>query len=135
MTLDELDSSLPNGFHDAKIRSVMIDYNACEARLKIDLWVGALDARTVEEREKYAPAELTLSGLLYWIAEAPEDLCSPGGLWIDAGSMERLQTKKPKLPEIPADGFAYYFYVNDWNAFIFLAAKNAQLVWLSGSPN
>ncbi|MCX7900340.1 MAG: hypothetical protein N2444_09715, partial [Methylocystis sp.] len=120
MTLDELDSSLPNGFHDAMIRSIAIDYDACEARLKIDLWVGNPDARAEEEREKYASAELTLSGLLYWITEAPKFLCSPGGLWIDAGSIERLQTKKPKLPEIPAHAFASYVYVNDWNSFCLL---------------
>jgi hypothetical protein len=33
------------------------------------------------------------------------------------------------LPSLPADGFARSFFVNEWNSFIPIAAKKAEIVW------
>jgi hypothetical protein len=40
MTLDELAVSLPNGFHDAELKTLALDYERREARLVLDLWSG-----------------------------------------------------------------------------------------------
>jgi hypothetical protein len=40
VTLAELDDALPNGFHDAKIFSIELDYVGAIAKFHLDLLVG-----------------------------------------------------------------------------------------------
>jgi hypothetical protein len=133
MTLEELADTLPNGFHDAQISSVSIDYVERQARLNIDLWVG-VPSEDEELREAYREGELKLSGLLYWVIEPP-DANYPYGkleqLWVDAGSLESASFKPSvKLPEpLPAGAFASWIFVQGWNSFMYLAAMDASLEW------
>jgi hypothetical protein len=133
MTLDELAGSIPNGFHDAELHSFTIDYKKCEARLVLDIWV-ADDVKKPDEIEAYRLAEVILSGLAFWVSEPPDDHYSPsqaGPLRIDTGSMATLERKKAlRLPALPKGAFANWIFVTDWNAFIYLAAEDAQLRWL-----
>ena len=134
MTLEELADTLPNGFHDAQVTSVGIDYVKREARLLIDLWVGELSTDNEELREAYRKGELKLSGLLYWVIEPP-DANYPYGeskqLWVDAGALESASFKPSvKLPEpLPARAFASWIFVQGWNSFMYLAAMDASLEW------
>lgn len=136
MTLDELAVSLPNGFHDAIVYTIAIDYLRHQARFDLDIWVGNLDANDSEQREAYKRAELTLSGLEFWATEPP-DASYPyrqDCLTIDIGPMHALAAPvSSKLPPIPPDAFANWIFVSEWNAFIYLAAKDAQLAW-TGPP-
>ena len=50
MTLDELARTLPNGFHDAALHSLALDFNLRTAELLLEIWVGdphAPPAKTV----------------------------------------------------------------------------------------
>jgi hypothetical protein len=50
------------------------------------------------------------------------------------GPIETAGVKADRLPKpIPDSVFAHYFYVNDWNAFIYIAAASAQFDWLDQS--
>jgi len=135
MTLDELAASLPNGFHDAELSALTIDYTKSEARLVLDVWIGDMGAKPDGEREAYRLAELALSGLLFWVSEPPHadypyDIAS--GLKIDIGPLERCDGKdRAKLPPIPVGAFENWVFVDDWNAFAYVAAKDASLKWLS----
>ena len=64
MTIDELDAFLPNGLHDAKLGKVAIDFTERTVRLDLNIWVG-----DEEKREAYRSAEVTLSGLLFWVSD------------------------------------------------------------------
>jgi hypothetical protein len=105
---------------------------AMEVQVTLDVWIDQMD--DPELRESYRKAVLTLSGLIFWISEAPSfdypyDLS--GGISIDSGSIADLEeARKDHLPPIPNDAFAGYFYVNDWNSLIFFAAKDASLTWI-----
>jgi hypothetical protein len=128
MTLDEVAGSLPNGFHDAELRAVTIDFVKREARLSLDIWIGDDD-----DREAYRRAELTLTGLIFWIVEPP-DARYPYGqadhLIIDMGSVASLpREKQPTLPPIPESAFSNWLFVVEWNAFIYVAAEDADLIW------
>ena len=129
MTIDELDAFLPNGLHDAKLGKVAIDFTERTVRLDLNIWVG-----DEEKREAYRSAEVTLSGLLFWVSEPPDPhypFGSPRPLWIDAGPLtDKLPEKQPALPPIPPGAFANWIYVRDWNAFIYVAAEDANLTWL-----
>jgi hypothetical protein len=132
MTLDELNASLPNGLHDARLGKLAIDFTERTVSLDLNVWVG-----DEEERETYRPAELILSGLLFWVSEPPDPsypYALPRPLSIDAGPFTDTQPKnQPALPPVPPGAFANWLYVRDWNAFVYVAARNASLKWL-GEP-
>ena len=134
MTLEELADTLPDGFHDAQISSVSIDYIKREARLIIDLSVGDPSSEDEELRDAYREGELKLSGLLYWVIEPPHanyPYAESKQLWVDAGALRSASFKPSvKLPEpLPAGAFASWIFVQDWNSFMFVAAMDASLEW------
>jgi len=129
MTLATIAAQLPNGFHDAHLRRLAVDYVDRRATLALDLSVGDVDADAHAEREAYRPAVITISGLLWCVIEAPKTNDeSRDDLWIDAGPVSTLK-KKPSIPASPEDAFAWWIFVNQWNAFIYIAARNASLEW------
>jgi hypothetical protein len=138
MTLDELAASLPNGFHDAELSAVAIDFSKRQASLTLDIWIGDMEERE-EEREAYRAAEVTLSGLIFWVSEAPDARYAygePKPLIIDAGPLTELPPeKRPRLPPIPNAAFSNWLFVVDWNAFIYVAAEDARLKWLGERTN
>jgi hypothetical protein len=128
MTIEEVLESLPNGLHDAHLLSINLDYAERVAELHLDIWVGnmSLDGKAREARR---PVVLKLSGLCYFVVEAPDskyDFHKRKPLWIDAG-VESLasEVSSVKLPEPPEGAFTFWIYVNDWNAFIHVAAMHA----------
>ena len=129
MTMDELIASLPNGLYDAELGTVAIDFANRTVRLDLNIWVG-----DDEELEAYRRAQVTLSGLLFWVSEPPDPsypFASPRPLWIDAGPLtDDLPEKQPALPPVPQGAFANWLFVRDWNAFIYVAAEDASLTWL-----
>jgi hypothetical protein len=133
-SLDHLADSLPNGFHDAQLKAIAIDYTALEARLSLNILVGDPDAVTEEDREAYRSAEVRLSGLIYFVIEAPDaryPYDNPGTLRIDVSRMQELTGPlSVSLPPLPETAFANWLFVNDWNAFIYVAARTAQFEWL-----
>ena len=79
----------------------------------------------------------SLSGLQFWVSEPPDsaypfDKARP--VRIDVGPLTQdVPVKRPALPSIPADAFANWMYVSDWNGFIYLAAKQASFAWRGAS--
>jgi|ERR1044072_643875 hypothetical protein len=127
-TLDALEANLPNGFHDALIKSISIDYTQRKIVIAISILTGQPSSPTEEERERYSDAILTIDDFLFCIIEPPDPqhaFASAGLLRIDSGSgnPQRL----PFLENIPADAFARWFFINEWNSFIYIAARAAHL--------
>jgi hypothetical protein len=96
--------------------------------------VGDSSSDREELREAYRKGELKVSGLLYWVIEPP-DANYPYGeskqLWVDAGILESANFKPSvRLPEpLPRGSFASWFFVQDWNSFMYVAAMDASLEW------
>src|SRR5262245_44331541 len=127
MNLEQLEKSLPNGFHDAQIEEIIVDYVSRKAVVKMQLLVGNPDAAPEKEREAYKPAELRLSDVLYFVVDPPDPkykYAEKNGLWIDAGRAdeESAPTSPIPLDQLPTGASAYWFFVNDWNSFIHIAA-------------
>lgn len=138
MTLDEVAASLPNGFHDAQIMSINIDYVNREAAFDLQIWIGDDSATKEEEREVYRAAQLTLSQLFFCVIEPPDPLYpyqEGKALWVDGGSSKSTPISTSiRLPErLPEGAFIYWFFVNNWNAFIHVAAMDARLEFSKGS--
>ena len=69
MTFEKVDAELPNGFHDAKLYGIVIDYVAGSAILRMDFWVGSMEG---PNREEYRPAELRVTGLYFCSMDVPD---------------------------------------------------------------
>ena len=72
MTIDELESELPNGLHDAHLRTFSSDPAARRAEFILDLWIGNLHSTVLAERECRRPARLELHGLAYLVIDVPD---------------------------------------------------------------
>ena len=136
MQLVEIENSLPNGFHDAYLESINVDYRSRRGLIKLQLCVGDPDAGTEKDREAYKGADLELLNLVYCVIEAPDPrskYAETQRLWIDGG--EAKPDSAPAMPVpvalLPRGAFAYWFFIRDWNSFIHVAAMDARLHWLS----
>jgi hypothetical protein len=132
-SLEAIEANLPNGFHDALIKGISVDYVERKIVLSIAIWTGTLEGATEQERESYADAVLTVSDFLFCVIDPPDPqypFNSPEPLRVDSGS------GNPKgvefLNNIPPDAFAHWFFVNQWNSFIYIAARSAHLEMKAG---
>jgi hypothetical protein len=130
LNIEQLEAGLPNGFHDARLRTYSYDPQARRAEFVLDVWLGDLHDATSAKRERRQAAVLELFDVGYFIADAPDprypanvgppiqiDLCGPD----DSEELAR---------RVPAGGFANRFFVTEWNGFIRFAAREARLTWL-----
>jgi hypothetical protein len=124
--LADLNKALPNGFHDAKFHRIEIDYGNRRVKFESSLWTG--DETDSERREA---GNLVLDGFAFISLDRPNPrhpFVERGSLWVD-------HCEPPeKLPEglVPKGHFASAFFVNEWNAFIVVVARDAQ--WESSNP-
>jgi len=130
LNIDELEAGLPNGLHDALLRTFSSDSAARRAEFILDVWVGDLHGDTMVERERRRPARLELLGLAYLVVDGrdpryPGTESSP--LQIDTCDAD---DDPERNRQVPRDGFAGRFFVTEWNAFIHFAAVEAHLTWI-----
>ena len=129
MTLEEVAASLPNGFHDTHIKGISIDYVTGVATFDLQIWV----ADDVEEDpEVYRDARLILSDLLFCVIEPPDpryDYHEKKPLWVgDSSHSFAPVSSSIQLPSpLPENAFSHWFFVNNWNSFIHVAAMDARL--------
>lgn len=129
MTIDDIENTLPNGFHDAVIRKLDIDYTKREGSLVIEVNAGNIEDDQVCRRI----GKLTLTDIVFFVIEPPDPnypYKKSDGLWIASSGLVNSLKLPTRLPNLqPCDGFAHYFFINDWNAFIYLAAMDANFEW------
>lgn len=132
MTFEDLDRELPNGFHDAEIFSISLDYGGRTAVFEMAFWTGDIEG---PNREEYRRGTLFIRGLLYLSIDPPD----PDYPFMDTGSSLSVAGYSEDPEQFPAmenlvkvSGSkvnCYRFYVHDWNSFIHLAATDVQLSW------
>jgi len=132
MTLKDIEESLPNGLHDAQVRRVEIDYEERTAKFLLLLWTGDLSSDEEGIRERYEKGELIIRNFIYCVIEPPDPTypyAKATTITIGAGSAtEEPIITETRLPqELPEGAFAYWFFVNEWNSFIHIAAMDASL--------
>src|SRR5690242_21708128 len=71
MTFEKLEMELPNGFHDAEIRSIGLDYLSRTADLRMNLLISV---GTPEDRNAalYRAGTVRIAGLLLLYIEPPD---------------------------------------------------------------
>ena len=133
MNIDELEAGLPNGLHDALLRTLSTDGGEGRAELILDVWLGDLHSSVTAERERYRPARLELLGLAYLVLDDRD----PRYAAIDGDPLRIDVCAADDDPErsrlVPSGGFAGRFFVTEWNAFILFAALDVRLTWMEVS--
>ena len=139
VTLEELDHNLPNGFHDAEIFSFELDYAAGTARFRMNLLVGWPDDPE-PERQAYQEATLVVNGLCFCSIDPPSStypflpdgkpICVSG----DPAKSDHLSSLPDLAAKFPSETWCYRFFVDDWNAFIYIAGREAELTWVGEKP-
>lgn len=128
-SLEDIENALPGGFHDAHVRSCQLDFAARSVSFELDLSVGNPDSTDSEERNRYRTAILKLEGLVAFTVDPPfvTSLLLPGvPLWID---LVRHGGDLLSGMDIPSDAFRTCFFVQNWNATVVIAARNAEFSW------
>ena len=131
-TLEEIAAQLPNGFHDAMVRSCTLDFVARTAEFEVSIWTGNLDSNQESQRERYRPARLIVTGLAFCQIEAPDPrypFADPGPISVD---LCEPQASHPVMTRLPSAVFSGRFFVSTWNSFIHLAGESATLDWIDG---
>ena len=122
MTIEDIEQLLPNGFHDSYITALHVNYAQRTVEIDMKVWVSGPEAA---DRDEYQPLKLSLSGLLYFVIEPPDepDTSEP---WLVAGGSSEVATSPSRLPRpLPTGAFTYWFFVNNWNSYIHIAALTA----------
>jgi hypothetical protein len=122
--IEELERNLPNGFHDALLRSFMADPVRQTIEFAIDV--------SIDDGDGYRAARLVLSGVTHLVVDPPG---SGASAWSSRASMIDLCEADPALSEhvtTPPGRFSARFFVSDWNTFIHFAAADAVLTWTDG---
>lgn len=126
-TINKLAHTLPNGFHDAELLALSIDYTARTLSLRFSLWVGTMAHPAGAERERYALAMLSIQDFQSCIIEPPQgamQLDEHDQTTVDGVEFRNAETKLPKLDE---GMFQYEFFGFNWNSSIYVAARTATL--------
>jgi hypothetical protein len=99
--------------------------------LEVAVWVGYMDDPP-ERREAYKNGRIDISGLLSLVMEAPDPRYPFKGsdLRIDGCDMSK-NLDPALLKSLPGDAFFRSLWVNEWNAFIHIAARNAEITWMN----
>lgn len=138
MTFDELERSLPNGFHDAEVSRIAIDYCAGSLVLNADFWIGDLDASEPARREERRHGVLTVDGLVFCAIEAPDPgvpLVAGGGPVTASGDSPDSNSGPSQgrlIARLPPGTSCYRLFISEWNAFIYIAARTVRLEWEDG---
>lgn len=130
MTLEQIEALLPVGFRDARVRAVGIDYVARAARIDLVLDDGDPGGADVGDQEAWRPACLLVRDLLFLVLEAPatRPQAFAGEARIGA-SAPATPAQRAKLPPVPAGFFCHALLAANWNAHLFVAARDARLEW------
>lgn len=129
-TLQDIENSLPNGFHDSRLRACQLDFVSRTASFELEVAVGDSEAADAEDRDRYAPAILLLDDLAFCELQPPDPAYpfqNPSPVLValsDPGS------DHPVVKTLPNGIFSGRFFVTNWNSFIYVAARHARLEWV-----
>jgi hypothetical protein len=132
MTVEEVEATLPNGFHDAEILEITFD--AISRSLQISLNVDIHDAEGAG-REIYRAGKLTVQSAQWFSLGTPDprypftgngEPLNASGFSIIPGRDARVDAL---LAVLPAGFSAYGFFLDDWNSDLYFAGKDPQFLW------
>ena len=127
-TIEEIELNLPNGFHDAELCGLNVDYERGETTMTIRADVSDPGDSASGEPE-YRRGRLTIKGVAFLSLDVPRSIAGPKRLWLTSGAGQP-STAPAELPKLPDGCFLHWFFVSEWNGFIRIAAMDAEFAWM-----
>jgi hypothetical protein len=132
MTIEEFHELVPEGLHDATLKSLSQDYVKATVSLVADIYSGLID-ESKPDRDRIREGELIFEGVHFCMIKSPTGepiVFSPGGeaiLSFEKSTPEDLpQQWKDALPP---DTLCYSIFIHRWFSNIHIAAANIQFKW------
>src|SRR5271156_2972770 len=135
MTFEELSEMLPNGFHDAEIRMIRVDFVDRFMLLGVNIHVSTPGD---SDRERYRQGTLKVESLCLFFVEPPDHqhrFVLDGAPLNATGNTARAgQNAKVDrlLTALPPNSTAYLFFLDDWNSRLYLAGAGVEFSWDDG---
>jgi hypothetical protein len=133
MTLEDLDQTLPNGLHDARIRSLRYDFESATVKLEVEILFGLPDDPPLE-RFRYRNGEILFHQVLFCSVEIPENariLKHPGSIWFVFSRTERGVLPEKIVASLPMEALCYSLYILEWESQIHIASGNVSFSWVN----
>jgi hypothetical protein len=131
-TLEYIAAQLPNGFHDAEVSSIVVDWGSRCVSFHGVAWMAREGPPEV-----YRSFELRAEGLCSFLhpdrIHARHFVDTPESILDRPVRVDGFPGWPPeKAPETPpfSEASAYTFYVYEWNDFITLQVARAVLSWV-----
>src|SRR5208337_2861636 len=131
MTLENLDQTLPNGLHDARIKAMTHDFESAIVKVEVELLVG-LPSDPPTDRYRYRSAEILFDKVLFCSVAAPENeriLGHPGSTWFQFWRMEPGDLTERIAKVLPLNSLCYSLYILEWESQIQIAAGDVSFRW------
>jgi hypothetical protein len=132
MTFQEIEQSLPNGFHDARLLQASLDIVGRCATVKLSVHISV---EADSDRERYRVGILNATKVALYFIEPPDAnykfILNGEGIGVsgDTVALEQEPELRSLLSKLPPDIAAYRFFLKDWNSFFYIAAGEATFVW------
>ena len=131
MTLEDLDQSLPNGLHDARINTIARDFEEANVKLGVEILFGLPDDPPAD-RYRYRKGEILFNRVQFCTVELPENekiIGHPGSIWF-----KFWRTKPEDLPPnigrfLSPEVLLYSLYILEWESQIRNAAGDVSFSW------
>lgn len=131
MTLEQLEEQLPNGLHDARIRSISHNYETGTIVISAEILIG-LPEDPPSTRSAYQDATISFTDVFLCHIEQPENeriVSVKGSVWFQYSRTEP-GTLLPKLSSrVPAGALSYTFYILEWESSIHIVANDVNFSW------
>ena len=131
MTLAVLESTLPNGFHDAKMTAINRDLRAGSVEIHVDILVGLPDdIPTLQNQTRQGVLKFNRTKLI--IIEKPDadsPFSSRGGVNFVLTEDEAGSLPDELLKKLTVEDHVYIFFVQEWFSNIKVAAASIEFLW------
>jgi hypothetical protein len=135
MTFEEIDQKLPNGFHDAEIRKIGMDFVNRSIVMGMNLHAGVPGD---PDPERYRPGTLRVVSPYLFFIEPPDpryQFVLDGSPLNASGNSVRVGQSVEVdrlLAVLPPNATVYLFFLDDWNSSIYLAGASVDFSWDDG---
>jgi hypothetical protein len=132
MTLEELDNTLPEGLHDAQIRSYRRDFESATLTLFAKVVVGLSPEN--KNRLLYRDVEISFHGVQYVVSEFPgaeSTFRDAGCVWFSFNRTESGTISEDLSAVLAPEILRYSLFILEWHSNIHIAAREVTFTWSS----
>lgn len=131
MTFEQLEDELPNGLHDAQIRSVTRNFENGTLRLDVRILIG-LPEEPAGKRDQYRNGHIMFTGVELLVIEKPDAssaFLAPGSVFFRVDRSEGDLYPADIAGKLTQSSDKYSLFVLDWHSHIHIVASGLSFGW------